>query len=677
MLQEGAVDAVFTDIRMPGLSGLDLARVLSRFRTPPPVVFITAHDDHAVDAFELNAVDYVLKPVREDRLAEAVRRVVDACGGAGEAADEDSIPVELGGVTRFVARCDVLYVEAHGDYARLHTADDTHLIRTPLTTLEARLARRRLRADPPLAAGVLAHVDEVRVDAGRCSVVVGGDELAVSRRHTRELRDVLVRRARPGGVGPDVTEHAAPATGPGDQPAHRRRPAAAGRGHLGDRRADPARRDLHDLAAARAAAAGRRWCSSPSRVLVGGLPRPVHAAARPVHARRPGDAAVVGAARLRRLPLPAPAGLALRPRGRAQRAGLRRRGRAASERRTSASSRCCWSRSPRSRSAPTAGASPAPPATSSSPRGRCARRSTRPRSAGSTSPRRRSSASPGWCSPSAPTCCGTRSAGPPATSCCWCWSRRRCAAPGAYTLPDFAEARLESRSVRGISSVLVVAVGWLYLMPQFQGAGLSLGTVAGTPAVGRRPPGRLRRPGQRVLRRDAQHHLRAGLPVLAQAHRPPACPAMFLLARLGTATARRLPAAASITAGGVAGDVWASPLTRRAPTRSTRRTPSSWRPSSARWACRTSSCGSTPTPTAAPPGEPRSWCWPARPVLRPAARVRRPGPALRPRPDRRRSDRHRRARAAGPDGRRARRASCSPRSPPPGRSRRSCPRPRG
>ena len=52
---------------------------------------------------------------------------------------------------------------------------------------------------------------------------------------------------------------------------------------------------------------------------------------------------------------------------------------------------------------------------------------------------------------------------------------------GAYTLPDFAEARLESRSVRGTSSVLVVAVGWLYLMPQFQGAGLSLGTVAGTP----------------------------------------------------------------------------------------------------------------------------------------------------------------------------------------------------
>ncbi len=76
VLQEQPVDAVFTDIRMPGLTGLDLARVLSRFRVPPPVVFVTAHDEHAVDAFELDAVDYVLKPVRDDRLAEAVRRVV-------------------------------------------------------------------------------------------------------------------------------------------------------------------------------------------------------------------------------------------------------------------------------------------------------------------------------------------------------------------------------------------------------------------------------------------------------------------------------------------------------------------------------------------------------------------------------------------------------------------------
>jgi DNA-binding LytR/AlgR family response regulator len=200
VLQEEAVDAVFTDIRMPGLTGLDLARVLSRFRTPPPVVFITAYDEHAVDAFELDAVDYLLKPVRDERLAESVRRVVEAAGGAATGGDQENIPVELGGVTRFIARSEVRYVEAHGDYARLHTAEGHHLIRTPLATLEqdwrdagfVRIHRSLLVA--------LAYVDEVRVDAGRCTVLVDGTELVVSRRHTRELRDVLVRRNRPGGA---------------------------------------------------------------------------------------------------------------------------------------------------------------------------------------------------------------------------------------------------------------------------------------------------------------------------------------------------------------------------------------------------------------------------------------------------------------------------------------------
>ena len=89
MLQDLEVDAVFLDIQMPGLTGLDLAQVLSRFRTPPPIVFVTAHEEHAVSAFELAAVDYVLKPVRAERLAEAVRRVVEAGAPApsGDAAD--------------------------------------------------------------------------------------------------------------------------------------------------------------------------------------------------------------------------------------------------------------------------------------------------------------------------------------------------------------------------------------------------------------------------------------------------------------------------------------------------------------------------------------------------------------------------------------------------------------
>ena len=192
LLQDLEVDAIFLDVQMPGLTGLELAQVLARFKTPPPIVFVTAHEEHAVDAFELRAVDYVLKPVRAERLAEAVRRVVEGAGHA-PAGDDEQIPVERGGVTRFVNRSDIRYVEAQGDYARLHTADGSHLLRRPLTQLEeewgpagfVRIHRSLLVA--------LAHVDEVRMEGGRCTVVVGDADLVVSRRHTPQLRELLTR----------------------------------------------------------------------------------------------------------------------------------------------------------------------------------------------------------------------------------------------------------------------------------------------------------------------------------------------------------------------------------------------------------------------------------------------------------------------------------------------------
>ena len=86
VLEDDAVDAVFIDIRMPRLTGLDLAKILARFAQPPQLVFVTAYDEHAVVAFDLKALDYVMKPVRAERLAEAVRRVDDAVDGAGATA---------------------------------------------------------------------------------------------------------------------------------------------------------------------------------------------------------------------------------------------------------------------------------------------------------------------------------------------------------------------------------------------------------------------------------------------------------------------------------------------------------------------------------------------------------------------------------------------------------------
>ncbi|WBQ04865.1 LytR/AlgR family response regulator transcription factor [Kribbella sp. CA-293567] len=197
ILQAAELDVVFCDIKMPGLDGLDLARVLSNFKRPPQIVFVTAYDEHAVAAFELHATDYVMKPVRAERLAEAVRRVINArtptAAPPQEDSEDETIPVELAGVTRFVQRSTVRYVEAQGDYARLHTGQNSHLVRIPLSTLEERWREAGFTRIHRSTLVALAHVDEMRVDGGRCAVRVGDDWLPVSRRHTRELRDLLVR----------------------------------------------------------------------------------------------------------------------------------------------------------------------------------------------------------------------------------------------------------------------------------------------------------------------------------------------------------------------------------------------------------------------------------------------------------------------------------------------------
>jgi DNA-binding LytR/AlgR family response regulator len=195
-LRDGSFDAVFLDIRMPGLDGLELARVLGRFARPPDIVFVTAFESHAVEAFELAAVDYLLKPVRPERLSDAIRRL-----GAGRrpvpAADGEDparIAVDTGGRTRLVARDSIRFVEASGDYVRLHADEGTYLVRMPISTLEedwreagfVRVHRRYLVA--------LRHLTELRVRPGGGYVlVVAGRELPVSRRHARELRELLAR----------------------------------------------------------------------------------------------------------------------------------------------------------------------------------------------------------------------------------------------------------------------------------------------------------------------------------------------------------------------------------------------------------------------------------------------------------------------------------------------------
>jgi DNA-binding LytR/AlgR family response regulator len=188
VLGDAPPDAIFLDIAMPGLTGLEFAEVLARFTHRPQIVFVTAHAEHAVDAFDLNAVDYILKPVREQRLREAVRRI---CEAGAPLVEDDAIAVELGGVTRFVQRSEITFVEAHGDYARLHTATGSHLVRVPLATLEERWAGAGFVRIHRSLLVALGQVDEIRVDSGRCTVVIGARELVVSRRQAPTLRELL------------------------------------------------------------------------------------------------------------------------------------------------------------------------------------------------------------------------------------------------------------------------------------------------------------------------------------------------------------------------------------------------------------------------------------------------------------------------------------------------------
>ncbi|WP_028183090.1 LytR/AlgR family response regulator transcription factor [Salinispora arenicola] len=201
VLRDGDVDVVFLDIRMPGLDGMELARVLRRFARPPAIVFVTAYDDGAVDAFDLGATDYVRKPVRPERLAESLRRVVGArllpTQPAVPAREEDpTIPVELAGTTRMLPRSAVRWVEAQGDYVRLHTADGSHLVRVSLAALAERWADAGFVRIHRSYLVQLRLIAELRLVNSGYVVVVDSTELPVSRRHTRELKDKLIRTAK-------------------------------------------------------------------------------------------------------------------------------------------------------------------------------------------------------------------------------------------------------------------------------------------------------------------------------------------------------------------------------------------------------------------------------------------------------------------------------------------------
>ncbi|CAI9389925.1 LytTR family DNA-binding domain-containing protein [Microbacterium sp. T2.11-28] len=205
-LSERAVAVAFIDIHMPGLTGLELAPALAALADPPAIVFVTADDARAVDAFDLRAADYLLKPVRGERLRRAVDRVVELAAAAPAETEADEVlPVTVGQSVRFVRRSDVRWVQAQGDYSRLHGdgRDDGagHLVRIPISELEQRWASAGFVRVHRSYLVLAAAVTEARLSGAEPSVSVGPVALPVSRRLLPAVRDALVgdARARDGG----------------------------------------------------------------------------------------------------------------------------------------------------------------------------------------------------------------------------------------------------------------------------------------------------------------------------------------------------------------------------------------------------------------------------------------------------------------------------------------------
>lgn len=151
LAEGGEVDLVLSDIRMPVMDGVELARHLGRLERPPAVVFVTAYDQYALQAFDLAAVDYLLKPVRAERLTEAVTRARgrvrppdEALAGLAPGARQHFSVSERGRIL-LVPVAEVLYLRAELKYVTARTAERDYLLDESLVQLEHEFASRFLR----------------------------------------------------------------------------------------------------------------------------------------------------------------------------------------------------------------------------------------------------------------------------------------------------------------------------------------------------------------------------------------------------------------------------------------------------------------------------------------------------------------------------------------------------
>lgn len=201
-----APDVVLLDIRMPGMDGLETARHLNQSGNPPAVVFATAYDEYAIDAFETNAIGYVLKPVRRERLEQALRQAArlnrraldDAASQPGVSEKRRHVSARIRDQLKLIPVCNIHYFVADQKYVTVVHQKGRDLIDDSLKSLETEFEDRFVR----IRRGALVAVDVIEAlkkdESGQTRVIlrpgIGADDLVVSRRHVANVR----RRLRKG-----------------------------------------------------------------------------------------------------------------------------------------------------------------------------------------------------------------------------------------------------------------------------------------------------------------------------------------------------------------------------------------------------------------------------------------------------------------------------------------------
>jgi two-component system, LytTR family, response regulator AlgR len=187
------------DIHMPGMGGLEVARHLASLEHPPAVVFVTAHEEHAVEAFELNALDYLLKPVRAERLAAALRKAAspgrEALAKAADAPREYLSVAERHRIALVPVR-EIVFLRAEQKYVTVRTRSREHLIEEALVALEREFAESfvRIHRNCLVARAAIRGFERAAgEEEPRWLVVLDGIEerLPVSRRQWPLLREIV------------------------------------------------------------------------------------------------------------------------------------------------------------------------------------------------------------------------------------------------------------------------------------------------------------------------------------------------------------------------------------------------------------------------------------------------------------------------------------------------------